>query len=47
MKNTIDDGAVVLGAGAFETARTLSQKFKGSVSGKAKLGGVELPTPCW
>ena len=39
VKNTIDDGAVVPGAGAFETAAYLSlQKFKGSVSGKAKLG---------
>mmetsp|Transcript_46743 Transcript_46743/g.94284 ORF Transcript_46743/g.94284 Transcript_46743/m.94284 type:complete len:543 (-) Transcript_46743:258-1886(-) len=39
VKNTIDDKSVVAGAGAFETAAYLSlQKFKKTVSGKAKLG---------
>lgn len=39
VKNTIDDKAVVPGAGAFETAAYLSLlKFKSTVSGKAKLG---------
>jgi T-complex protein 1 subunit zeta len=39
VKNTIDDEAVVVGAGAFETAAYLSlQEFKKTVNGKAKLG---------
>ena len=39
VKNVVDDGAVVVGAGAFETAAYLSlQEFKKSVAGKAKLG---------
>jgi T-complex protein 1 subunit zeta len=39
VKNVVDDKSVVTGAGAFETAAYLSlQKFKGTVSGKAKLG---------
>ncbi|CAN0393756.1 unnamed protein product, partial [Ectocarpus sp. 13 AM-2016] len=39
VKNTIDDQAVVPGAGAFEVAANLSlQKFKTTVKGRAKLG---------
>uniref|UniRef100_A0A7S2WV07 T-complex protein 1 subunit zeta n=1 Tax=Rhizochromulina marina TaxID=1034831 RepID=A0A7S2WV07_9STRA len=39
VKNTVDDEAVVAGAGAYENAAYLSlQQFKSSVSGKAKLG---------
>jgi T-complex protein 1 subunit zeta len=39
VKNALDDGSVVVGAGAFETAAYLDlQKFKQTVSGKAKLG---------
>lgn len=40
VKNTLDDGAVVPGAGAFEVAahEHLTQWARASVSGKAKLG---------
>jgi len=39
VKNTVDDQAVVAGAGAFESAAYLElSKFKHTVSGKAKLG---------
>jgi len=39
VKNALDDSSVVVGAGAFETACYLDlQKFKQTVSGKAKLG---------
>lgn len=39
VKNALDDQSVVVGAGAFETAAYLDlQKFKQTVSGKAKLG---------
>ena len=39
VKNTVEDKSVVAGAGAFETAAYLSlQKFKATVSGKAKIG---------
>lgn len=39
VKNTIDDGAVVPGGGAFEVAASLSlQNFKTTVKGRAKLG---------
>jgi T-complex protein 1 subunit zeta len=39
VKNALDDGSVVVGAGAFETAVYLDlQKFKQAVSSKAKLG---------
>eukprot|EP01039_Chlorochromonas_danica_P001902 gene1902-2080_t len=39
VKNTIDDGAVVPGAGAFEIAAyRMLMRRKGAVSGKAKLG---------
>uniref|UniRef100_A0A8D8UTP5 T-complex protein 1 subunit zeta n=1 Tax=Cacopsylla melanoneura TaxID=428564 RepID=A0A8D8UTP5_9HEMI len=39
IKNTIDDGAVVPGAGAFEIAAWAAlQKYKNSVKGKSRLG---------
>ncbi|CAM9371310.1 unnamed protein product [Pylaiella littoralis] len=39
VKNTIDDQAVVPGAGSFEVAASLSlQKFKTTIKGRAKLG---------
>lgn len=39
IKNVIDDGAVVPGAGAFEIAAWMAlQKFKTSVKGKSRLG---------
>jgi len=39
VKNTVDDAAVVAGAGAFEIAAYQSlEQFKTTVSGKAKLG---------
>lgn len=40
VKNTIDDKAVILGAGAFETAAALHMrtKVRSEVSGRAKLG---------
>jgi T-complex protein 1 subunit zeta len=39
VKNAIDDGAVVPGAGAFElAAHTALLKYKDEVKGRAKLG---------
>lgn len=39
IKNSIDDGALIPGAGAFEVEAHLKlMKFRDSVSGKARLG---------